>query len=145
MANETAKKIVLGKRPKSFQRVITFPLPGEGIGSMEVDFKYRTRSELATFTDEIQAAIQADTQQAIESVRAAVAAGEKIKEPTQAELTARQDAFSVRYLMGAVDDWNLDVPFDHEAAQQLVDELPGAVAVIIGEYRAALMDGRLGN
>jgi hypothetical protein len=145
MAKDIAKKIVLGKRPKSFKRTITFPMPGEGMGSIEIDYKYRTRSEMAAFTDEIQAEIQAEGDRTLQTLRDAAATGQKIKEITQAELTASQDAFNVRYLLGAVEGWNLDEPFDREAVQQLVDELPSAVAAIVNDYRGALVEGRLGN
>lgn len=138
-------KIILGKRPKSFKRTVSFPMPGEEAGSIEVEFKYRTRSELAEFSDGIQASVQADAEQEVTRLKAAIDKGEAIAEPSQAEITARQNAFHVRYLMGAVDGWNLDVPFDKEAVEQLVDELPAAVSAIVTDYRAALAEGRLGN
>lgn len=138
-------KIILGKRPKSFPRTINFQMPGEGLGSMEVSMVYRTRSELAAFTDEIQAKVQADAEKEVARMKAALDKGENIAEPTQADITARQNAFHVQYLMGALDGWNLDLPFDREAIEQLVDELPAAVAAIIADYRGTLSEGRLGN
>jgi hypothetical protein len=140
-----AKKIVLGKRPTTFARTVTFPMPGEDAGSIEVQFKYRTRSEHAEFTDGLQAEIKATADAEAARMRAAVEAGEDIANPTQAEITARQNAFNVRYLLGVVDSWNLDIPFDVESAKQLVDELPAAVGAIVNDYRAAIVEGRLGN
>jgi hypothetical protein len=140
-----ANKIVLGKRPKSFKRTVTFPMPGEDAGSMEVSYVYRTRSEFATFTDELQAAAKEDGKKELDRMTAALEAGNALPEPSQADFTKRQNAFNVRYLMSAVDGWNLDVPFDREAVEQLVDELPAAVSAIVADYRAALIEGRLGN
>jgi hypothetical protein len=140
-----AKKIILGKRPTSFKRIVSFPMPGEDAGSIEVTYKYRTRSEHAEFTDKLQAEVKAEADAEVARVRAAVEAGEKVAEPTQAEITARQNEFNVRYLLGVVDGWNLDVPFDKESATQLVDELPAAVGAIITDYRSAIVEGRLGN
>jgi hypothetical protein len=140
-----AKKIILGKRPTSFKRVVSFPMPGEEAGSIEVDFKYRTRSEHAEFTDKLQADVKAEADAEVARVRAAIDAGERVTDPTQAEITARQNAFNVRYLLGVVNSWNLDVPFDKESAMQLVDELPAAVGAIITDYRSAIVEGRLGN
>jgi hypothetical protein len=140
-----AKKITLGKRPTSFKRVISFPMPGEEAGSVEVHFKYRTRTEYAAFMDGLQAEIQAAADGDVKRVRAAIADGENVANPTQADITARQNEFNVRYLLDALEGWNLDVPFDEEAVTQLVDELPAAVNAIVNDYRAALTEGRLGN
>jgi hypothetical protein len=140
-----AKKIVLGKRPTTFARTVTFPMPGEDAGSIEVLFKYRTRTEFAAFMDELQAKIRAAADDDVARLRTAIADGDKIADPTQAEITARQNAFNVRFLLDAVDGWNLDVPFDKESAEQLVDELPAAVNAIVSDYRTALTEGRLGN
>lgn len=138
-------KIILGKRPTSFKRTITFPMPGEDAGSIEVQFKYRTRSEFAAFSDEIQASVTADAGAEVARLRAKLDAGETIVDLSQADITARQNAFHARYLMGALEGWNLDVPFDKEAVDQLVDELPAAVSAIVSDYRAAVTEGRLGN
>lgn len=138
-------KIILGKRPTSFKRTVTFPMPGEEAGAIEVSFKYRSRTELAKFADEIQATVKADAEEQVARLKASIEKGEAIEEPGQSDITARQNAFHVRYLMGAVDDWNLDVPFNQENVELLVDELPSAVAAIINDYRGALAEGRLGN
>jgi LytS/YehU family sensor histidine kinase len=140
-----AKKIVLGKRPKSFKRTITFPMPGEESGSIEVLFTYRTRLELAALDDEMQAKIKADGEAEVEKMKAAIEKKQPVAELTQAEVTARQNAYNVDYLMRAVEGWNLDIPFDREAVEQLVDELPAAVGAIANDYRLALREGRLGN
>lgn len=140
-----AKKIILGKRPASFNRVISFPMPGEDAGIIEVQFKYRTRTEFAAFMDNLQAEIKAAADADAARVLAALDAGQKVADPTQAQITGRQNDFNVRFLMDAVDGWNLDVPFDKESAQQLVDELPAAVNAIVSDYRAAITEGRLGN
>jgi hypothetical protein len=127
-------KIILGKRPKSFKRTITFQMPGEEAGTIEVLFRYRTRSEVAALTDELQA-----------KIKVAIEKKEDVPAQTQSDLTARQNAFNVQYLLAVIDGWNLDVPFDKEAAEQLADELPSAVAAIVSDYRGALHEGRLGN
>lgn len=140
-----AKKIVLGKRPTSFKRVISFPMPGEDAGMIEIQFKYRTRTEFAAFMDKLQSEVQAAADGDVARVRAAIENGETVDNPTQAAITARQNEFNVCFLLDAVDGWNLDVPFDKESAEQLVDELPAAVNAIVTDYRAAITEGRLGN
>jgi hypothetical protein len=37
------------------------------------------------------------------------------------------------------------VPFSRAAVEQLCDELPGAAQDIMDAYRAAVVEGRLGN
>lgn len=138
-------KIILGKRPKNFKRTVTFEMPGEGAGSIEVNFKYRTRTEFAAFQDEIQAAVKAEGEKEIARLTEAAKNSEQVPDLTQSDIIARQNEFNVNYLMGAVEGWNLDVPFDRESAAQLADELPAAVIAIMSDYRAAVMDGRLGN
>jgi LytS/YehU family sensor histidine kinase len=141
-----AKKIVLGKRPTSFKRTVTFPMPGEEEpGMIELDFKYRTRSEHAAFTDKLQADVKAEADAEVARIRAAIEAGEKIEDPKQAEITARQNVFNAHYLLGVANSWNLDVPLDKESATQLVDELPSAIGAIVNDYRAVIVEGRLGN
>lgn len=140
-----ATKIILGKRPKSFKRTVTFPMPGEEAGSIEVVFKYRTRLEVAQLDDELQAKIKADAEAEVSRMKEAIEKKQVITEPTQAEITARQNAYNVEYLMKTVEGWNLDIPFDREAVEQLVDELPAAVGAIASDYRLALREGRLGN
>lgn len=140
-----AHKIKLGSRPKTFARTVTFPMPGEEAGSIEVKFRYRSRTEFAEFVDKLQAEAKAQAEEDIARARATIEAGEKFVEPTQAEIVARQNEANVRFLLDAVDSWNLDVPFDKEAAEQLADELPAAVNAILNDYRAALVEGRLGN
>lgn len=138
-------KIILGKRPQSFKRTVTFAMPEGEVGTIEVSFKYRTRSEFATFVDEMQAAAKAASEQEVGRLRDAAATGAAVDDITQSDITARQNDFNARYVMGAVDGWNLDVPFDQESVAQLVDELPAAVVAIVSDYRAAIVDGRLGN
>lgn len=139
-----ATKITLGKRPTSFARTVTFPLLEGGEGCMEVRMKYRTRSELAAFDDELQAEIKVEAEKEAERVKKAIESGDPFG-MSQKEVISRQDAFNARYLQRTVEGWNLDIPYDQEAVAQLVDEIPAAVKAIIGDYRAAINEGRSGN
>lgn len=139
-----AQKIKLGSRPETFKRTVTFPMPGEDVGVIEVTFRYRTRLEFAAFADEMHASAKAESEKVVARATEAIDKGEE-PQVTQVSITKRQNEFNVRYLLGAVESWNLDVPFDNEAAEQLADELPSAVTAIMNDYRAALAEGRLGN
>lgn len=144
-----ATKITLGKRPEKFSKQVTFPMLDGTEGAIVVDYKYRTRSEAAKLSDEMQDKIEARTRADIakyqEDATAAIEAGKPAPEIRPSEVAAREQEIRVMFIMAAVTGWNLDIPFDREAVEQLVDELPAAAAAIIGSYREAVNEGRLGN
>lgn len=128
-------KIVLGKRPKNFKRVVSFDLPEGGKGSIEVSFLYRTRTEFGAFVDELlDAAGVTPASQSDEDVKFSLA---KALEKT---VDTNSD-----YIMKIVDGWNLDAEFSRDSVQQMCDEYPGAAMAVIDAYRLAITEGRLGN
>lgn len=138
-------KVKLGARPTSFKRDLSFKMIDGTTGTMQVIYKYRTRKEFAAFADEMQATLQAATTADIEAVKKAAEDGNQLPEFKQSDIVDRQDELNVDYIMGSVEGWNLDVPFNREAVQELVDELPAAVKEMIGSYRDAILEGRAGN
>lgn len=147
MAN--AVKLVLGKRPEKFSKLVTFPMLAGPDGSIMVEFQYRTRSEFAKLNDQVQDEIKARADADVAKFRAAaeaaVAAGKPAPDVRPSEIAEREAEFRVAYIMRAVAGWNLDIPFDREAVEQLVDEVPAAAEKIISTYRDAINEGRLGN
>lgn len=124
-------KIILGKRPTSFKRVVNFTMLDGSIGAIEVTFKYRTRSEFGAFIDSMLSA----------AGKTPSAEGEfKMK-----DLMAKTVEANADYLVQVVDGWNLEFEFNHETAQQLCDEVPAAANAIMDAYRVAVTEGRLGN
>ena len=127
-----ATKIKLGSRPKSFTRIVKFPMLEGGEGSIECTFKYRTRKEFGEFID-----------------RMIDAAGVKPKAEDEkfsmADLMDRTAGQNAQYIMDVLDGWNLDEDLSQANVQQLADELPGAAAAIMETYRTACVEGRLGN
>lgn len=121
--------IKLGARPKSFKRVVTFPLVEGGEGAIEVSFKYRTRTEFGKFIDSIVSDAQAQGDQQF----------------SMADLMERTRDKNAAYLMDVIDGWNLDEPLTRATVEQLCDELPGAATEIMDAYRKATVEGRLGN
>lgn len=144
-----AQKIVLGKRPEKFAKEVTFPMLDGADGSILVEFQYRTRTEFAKLSDKVQEEIRARTETDVAKYRAdadaAAAAGKAAPEMRASDIAEREAEFRVKYIMDAVVGWNLDIPFDREAVEQLVDELPAAATAIISTYREAITEGRLGN
>lgn len=128
-------KIVLGKRPRNFKRVISFDLPEGGKGSIEVSFLYRTRREFGTFVDELfEAAGIKPGSQSDEDVKFS------LKQALEKTVDTNSD-----YIMKIVDGWNLDAEFSRDSVQQMCDEYPGAAMAVIDAYRFAITEGRSGN
>jgi hypothetical protein len=150
MANK-ATKIVLGKRPESFKKQVQCAMLDGSTGCMEVEYKYRTRTELAELTDELQSKLKDEANVEIERFKAAVEkaklSGESIPEftLTQTEIVKRQSAIAVEFILKIVKGWNLDADFDKDGVAELVDSLPAMADAIKDDYRAAVNEGRLGN
>lgn len=149
-------KIKLGSQPKTIPHDLSFPMLDGTTGEIKVQYTYRTRKAFATFVDANFAVIRAAAEKAIEEKKAQIEAAkdapadseaaEAVKVPiSEAELAEKQMDSQVNFIMGAVEGWNLDIPFDREAVQELVDELPQAAVAIIQSYRVAMTEGRLGN
>ncbi len=128
-----ATKIKLGSRPKNFKKTIIFPMLDGSTGSIEVTYKYRTRTEFGAFIDKIMDAAGEMKGRDDE---------EKVSMAALMEKTAGANA---DYIMEAVEGWNLEEDFTKENVQQLADELPAAVNAIMETYRTAITEGRLGN
>lgn len=125
-------KIKLGTRPKSFKRIVKFPLLEGGEGAIECTFKYRTRKEFGEFIDRMVEA----------SGSKAKADDEKFSMVALMEKTAGQNA---EYMMDVLDAWNLDEDLSVANVQQLANEIPAAATAIMETYRTAIVEGRLGN
>lgn len=125
-----ASKIKLGNRPKSFPRVVTFPLLDGTEGMIECVFKYRTRTEFGLFID----GIFADAKEAKTDEQFSV---EALMEKTRDK--------NAEYLLSVMDGWDLDVELSRDTLQQLADECPAAVNAVMEAYRAAVVEGRVKN
>lgn len=128
-------KIKLGSRPKNFTRIITVDLPEGGKGSVEVLFKYRTRTEFGQFIDQL-------LDKAGVAVKDTSEESLKYSLKTALETTIEQNA---DYILQIADGWNMDEDFNRDNIAQLCNELPGAAQAIMDTYREAITTGRLGN
>lgn len=127
-----ASNIKLGSRPKSFTRVVKFPLPEGGEGRIACSYRYRTRTQFGEFVDALMAKSPLERPD--------------YTDPTvNTKLQQSVIASNAGYLINALDGWDLDVELNVSNLEQLADEHPGAVMAIMEDYRAACCEGRLGN
>ena len=126
-------KVKLGNRPKNFKRNVEFDMLDGTKGNIECVYKYRTRSEFGAFVDEmVDKANPANPD-------------ETPKQFSMTELMEKTKDTNADYLLKVLDGWNLDEELSRESLQQLADEVPAAVGAMMETYRAAILEGRLGN
>jgi hypothetical protein len=147
--------IKLGSRPKSFKKTVTFPML-DGEGSIEFNFRYRTRVEYGAFVDDWRKKREEESAAEVESVlkaheAAAKAAKEAGTEPpkleilTEKALQAKMVEASADYIQQIADGWNLDEEFNWANIHELCDTIPSASGAIADAYREALTEGRRKN
>lgn len=129
-------KIKLGARPKTFPYTVTVPMPEGGTASVQMLFRYRTRSEFGAFVDNLVATARTapPADQSPEAVLFSLRQALEHTRDTNAD-----------YILQIAEGWNLDEDFNLANLRQFCDELPGAAMAVIEAYRAALTEGRLGN
>ena len=129
--------ITLGTRPKSFPRIVKFPMLDGRMGSLEVSYKYRTRTEFGQFVDSLVATAKA----------AQAAQSDPITEDdfSMERVMAKTARANADYLLDVLDGWGLDLPLTLDNVRILADQYPGATLAIMEAYRAAVTEGRLGN
>ena len=125
-------KIILGKTPKSFKRAITVDMLDGTKGSIECEFKYRTRTDFGKFLDTV-------------FKDAGVTATETDEKVIIAEVMAKTRDTNAEYLIQVLDGWNLDEELSKANLQQLCDEFPGVANTIMETYRTAVTEGRAKN
>lgn len=118
--------VKLGQRPKNFKMSISVPLPEGEKGTVECVCTYRTMTEWGAFADGMV------NEKSIEGL-------------SWKEVLERKREKNAEYLMKVIEGWDLEAEFSKANVLQLCDEYPGIADEIINQYRAALIEGRLGN
>lgn len=123
-------KIVLGARPKNIKKAIKVQLLDGSEGEIGLTFKYRTRTEYGAWIDSLM-----DGEKPT---------GEEMKMPWE-KLANKTVEANAKYIMQAVDGWDLDIDFNIENVKEFCDEYPLACSTAMDTYRTAINEGRLGN
>lgn len=124
------RKIVLGQTPKNFHRLVTVTLPDGEQTEMGVTFKYRTRTELAKFADDVFTEGNKEKSASINTISDVV-------------LTSVED--DAKALMEALDGWDLESEFNLKNATRFCDEMPQAALDILQNYFFSSTKARKGN
>lgn len=145
-------KVILGKRPSHVRSIVTATLPNGEVGRIEARYRYRTRTEYGEMIDKRLADARAESEAAEEQYKADVAKAQQDgQEPparqtlTVAELERRTRDANAAYLLDNLVGWDLDAELTMESLQSLCDEAPAMAQALIDGYRAAIIEGRLGN
>lgn len=143
-------KTKLGNRPKNFSMTVKFKQLDGSEGSIEVSYKYRTRTEFGLFIDALMASAKAKekTSDKAQSAEELTPTGDQSPGAPQfsmAEIMEKTAGSNADYILDVIDGWNLDEDLNHDTAFQLADELPAAALAIMETYRVAITEGRLGN
>lgn len=149
-------KIKLGTQPKTVSKDLSFPMLDGTIGEIKVDYVYRNRKAFAQFVDDHITGIRSDADAAAAAANAKIKTAQEAGDEEQlaelsklriseSEIAQKQIDSQVKFIMSAVSGWNLDIPFDREAVEELASTVPQAAAGIIDSYRIAMTEGRLGN
>lgn len=127
-------KLILGKTPKNFKPFpVKFTLPDGEEDQIVVTFKYKTRSEFASFLNTLFQATpdapQAAPDDQVDFVELFKKGGEK----------------TVAHLSQIIEDWDMAEAVSPVALAALHDQAPAAAAAMTSAYSAACTEGRLGN
>ena len=123
--------ITLGKRPEHYKPTpVKFPLPDGAEGVITATFRYRTRTEFGKLMAEHLAGLQQFNE---------------AEPPTVQEVHEEGVQRDAALLLAVLHGWDLPDELTQENLLQLVDEVPACVKAFMDAYRAAVLEGRLGN
>ena len=123
-------KIKLGQAPKTFKSKVIIPLIDGSDASIEMVFKYRTKTQYGALVDELMTTAE----KAVKS---------KDKTVEGAFKSAIEN--NVEFIFKIAEGWDLEDEFNAENLSLLDDEYQGAITAIGEAYRSALVEGKVKN
>ncbi len=143
-----SKKIVLDLDPQgpiTFTRAIKIPTGDGKPLTVEFDFLFRDRIEMAELLQKWDAQVE----QSREKVKAAIELAEDSPpsqdRPDLKAATLEGIASDVETLMDFIVGWQLAAEFGRDNLAKFVRKYPGAPLTLVRDYREGMTQGRLGN
>ena len=131
-------KFNLGKAPVNFKRAVLIDMFDGSQDSIEMTFKYRSRTEYAKLMDDVIFA--AKNKNIVSDDKTAAD-----KQDTFLSLLSEQDELSVDYVLQIAEGWDLSNEFNKATLKEIKNKFPGAIEAIIEAYRVSILEGRLKN
>jgi len=132
-------KLILGNAPKTFKSLVEIPQLDKSVATVEMEFKYRTRTEFGALMDSIINKVQP-----VKGKKAKPASDDEVNK-TLKEMFAEGNASNVDYILQIAEGWDIEQPFGEEWVSWLADNNPNAINAISEAYREAISEGRTKN
>jgi hypothetical protein len=145
-----AKKLAIDLDPKGpiyFNRSIKIPTGDGKPLTVDFDFLFRDRIEMAELLQKWDTQVEQSRAEAKSAVDAAGAAETQVNAPRPDLVAATNEGIDadVETLMDFVTGWNLVSDFNRENLAKFVRKYPGAPLALVRDYREGMTQGRLGN
>jgi hypothetical protein len=136
------KKFVLTAPPETFKRDVIIDMHDGSQASLQIEFKYRSRSEYAQFID----SIIANAKKSAEAEKPKTE-DESLqdKELTMQEILNQQGDLAIETIMQIAVGWELSDKWNKKSLSELHDKFPGAFNAINNAYSASVVHGQLKN
>lgn len=131
--------------PITFEREIKIPTPDGAALKLAFVFRWRSKVEMAEFTqprlDRMRAAAVAAASDETARMR-----GEDVPARSLKDIAAEANEMAADSIMAMACDWGIEgVEFTRENVLRFVNLYPGAEDAIFSDYRVGMLEGRLGN
>ena len=126
-------KFKFGERPKTFKHTVKWKDIYGVNNELTVDFVTRSRKEFGELFDEMLADAKKTR------------GGLEVEDMSMTEIMESTGGNNAKYILAAVDKWDVDEDLNLENAQRFADEYAGGANALMEAYRKACLEGKLGN
>jgi len=136
-------KFKFGAAPEHFDHEVKAPIADSVEYSINVKYKYRTRTQFAKLMDElVSEAEKKGTKKPKKKSEEKVESDQTFLEIIQNQ---NDSAVGIDYILIIADGWDLEEEFNRANLVRLMDEFPAAITAIAVTYRDCIMEGRVKN
>lgn len=118
-------KLSLVNAPKDFKRTISIELLDGSKADIEIEFKYKTRTEYAKLLDEVMKSETGDN-----------------TDKTASDIFKKLGEGTADFILKIASGWDLEDTFNKKNVAILVDTYPAVANAISEAYRLAILEGK---